>query len=285
MPAPLPRWLFALALLLLAGCESEPPFNVSVDPIPPVGATAFDPARCGRIEGRVTWPGPLPKVDNFIFGMPKPDGSAVIRMMPNPNRPRIDDTSKAIAGAVVFLRGVNPAAAKPWDHPPARVELRDYQIVIAQGEGPPRRCGFVRRGDAVTIQSAEPIYHAIRARGAAYFSLTFPEPNQPLSRKLDRPGRVELTSAAGHYWASADLFVDDHPYYTVTDADGRFRLTDVPAGDVELVVWLPGWRADRQERDPESGLIYRQTYSPPIERTRKLTVTPGMETVAEVTVP
>src|SRR5262249_61652176 len=100
---------------------------------------------------------------------------------------------------------------------------------------------------------------------AAFFSLAFPDPHQPLSRSFDTPGRVELSSGAGYYWASAHLFVADHPYYTLTDPDGRVTLAQVPAGSVDVVAWLPASPVARQARDPESGLITRQTYGPPAE--------------------
>jgi hypothetical protein len=31
--------------------------------------------------------------------------------------------------------------------------------------------------------------------------------------------------------------VPAHPYYALTDAEGRFRLDDVPAGEYVLVAW------------------------------------------------
>lgn len=282
----MPRLLFTLlAVLLIAGCEQEP----SVPDVPPTPASAtgttFDPTRCGRIEGRVTWPGALPEPLGFVFGVAQGPGHFDIRMMPSPNQPRVDPATRGVAGAVVFLRGVNLAASKPWDLPPVRVEMRDRQIVVCQGDSGPRRVGFVRRGDAVPLASAEPLFHILRGRGVAYFSLTFPEPDRPLSRTLDYAGRVELTSGAGFYWANADLFVDDHPYYTLTGPDGRFALEQVPAGEVELVVWLPGWKVARQERDPESGLVIRQSYTPPVEATRKVPIAPQRTAPVEIIVP
>jgi hypothetical protein len=278
--------VFVLTLAATSGCDGEPTAAGSPEPAtPPPTATAFDPANCGRITGRVAWAGAVPPELPFLYGVPQKDGTFNVRLMPNPNRPVVDPDSRAVAGAVVFLRGVNLAAAKPWDLPPVRVETADRQLVIRQGESGPRRVGFVRRGDAVALASAEPVFHVIRGRGGAFFSYAFPEPGRPLSRTLDRPGRVELSSGAGYYWARADLFVDDHPYYALTGRDGSFTLEQVPAGPVELVVWLPGWLPARQERDPESGLITRQTYSPPVEVRKSVTVAPGQSATVTVTVP
>ncbi len=46
---------------------------------------------------------------------------------------------------------------------------------------------------------------------------------------------------------NAEMMVVSHPYYAVTDQDGRFELTDVPPGDYEVVAWHEGWHV-RVER-------------------------------------
>lgn len=286
----MPRVLLPLVLLALTtGCDGEPSAVAFAEPDPPAphppAASAFDPAACGRITGRVSWAGQLPAAPPFIYGVPKPAGGFDIRLIPNPNRPDIDEKSRSVAGAVVFLRGVNPAAAKPWDLPPVRVELKDRNITIRQGDAEPRRVGVVRRGDKVVIESKEPVYHVLRARGASYFSLTFPDPDQPITRTFDKPGRVELSSGAGYYWASADLFVTDHPYYAVTDRAGNFAFEQVPAGPAEVVAWLPGWGVAKQERDPESGMVVRQTYAPPKEAAKRVTVAAGTNAEAGISLP
>jgi hypothetical protein len=56
---------------------------------------------------------------------------------------------------------------------------------------------------------------------------------------LDREAAHEATVAGGHPAASAWIVVPPHPYYTLTDEQGRFRLDDVPAGEYTLVVWHP----------------------------------------------
>lgn len=270
----MPRLPILLAIVTLAGCEFDPPMP-AVGPQPQArpAVSTFDPAQSGAVTGRVTWAGPAPAAEDFLFGVPAGDGHFQTRMMRNPNRPAVAGDG-TVAGAVVFLRGVDPAAAKPWHLPPVRVELADRQIVVRQGDRA-GRVGFVRRGDQVEMASAEPVFHVLRGRGAAFFSLTFPDERGQLTRTFDRLGRVELSSGAGLYWANADLFVTDHPYYAVTGTDGRFAFEQVPAGPVEVVAWHPGWTPAGRDRDPESGLVTRMTYGPPVEAAGRATVTAG----------
>jgi hypothetical protein len=80
------------------------------------------------------------------------------------------------------------------------------------------------------------------------------------------------------------LFVDDHPYYTRTDADGRFRLDQVPPGRYELVCWMPNWNIDRQDRDPESCLVTRVFLGKPLEQVKTVDVELGRESTVDFTV-
>ena len=173
--------------------------------------------------------------------------------------------------SAIFLRGVDPRQARPWNHPAVRVEQRDYQLHVHQGRRD-SHYGFVRRGDTVEMLSKQAVFHSLHAGGAAFFTLTFPEPDRPRSRRLADNGIVELSSAAGYYWMRAYLFVDEHPYYTQTDTDGRFTLESVPPGDYEVVCWLPNWHEERHERDPESCLIIRMEFQKAAELIQKVTI-------------
>jgi hypothetical protein len=122
--------------------------------------------------------------------------------------------------------------------------------------------------------SEDQAFHALQADGAAFFCLMFPDPNAPLTRKLDRAGLVELASAAGYTWMRAYLFVDENPYYCRADAQGHFQLSGIPAGDYELACWAPNWIEDRHERDPETALIIRQYFLPPVKKTLRVSIRP-----------
>jgi hypothetical protein len=275
------RWekaAFGLALLCaaaLVGCEQGPPPDVLADAPPELGAD-FDPGTAADVCGQVNWEGEAPHVPPFrSWATPLTDpGFGQTRQWANPNAPAIDPAGRGVAGAVVFLRGIDPRRARPWDHPPARVEMRDWQFHVLQG-GADARTGFVRRGDAVEMVSSQRVFHSLQARGAAFFALPFPDPGEPCTRRLTRPGVVELSSPVGYFWMRAHLFVADHPYFTRTDAEGHFSLPRVPPGEYEAVCWLPDWRTAGRELDGDTGQLCRLTFRPPAEVARPVRVTAG----------
>jgi hypothetical protein len=238
--------------------------------------TAFDPVTAGTLQGQVIWSGDIPVVAALEI-QPNPLAGEVLhkkQLRPNPNAPSIDPGSKGLANAVVFLHGVDPKRARPWDHPPVQVEQRAGEFHIIQGSAD-SHFGFVRRGAPIAMISRDPFFHSLHASGAAFFTLTFPDPNRPLQRPLKENGLVELTSASGYYWMRAYLFVDEHPYYTRTDSSGRFLLAQVPPGHFEVVCWLPNWIESHHERDPESGCVTRMFFAPAFRSVQPVTLGPG----------
>ena len=267
-------WLMGFGFLLTLGCSenlSEPLAQSAATPVA-IGGN-FDAQAAGIIRGKVLWTGAVPAVAPYEVRSWVMDGQqAPARpLQPNPQVPIIDRASGGVVGAVVFLRNVDPQISRPWNHAPVVVEHRDRLLHVVQG-GQRTRVGFVRRGDSVTMVSRETAFNALHAGGATFFTLTFPEPDQPLSRPLCDKGWVELSSSAGWYWMRAHLFVAEHPYYTLTDGHGNFELSQVPPGHYQLVCWMPNWHEAAQTRDPESALVTRVTFHRPMELQQEVVV-------------
>ncbi len=262
-----------LAALCIAGClpvgQAERPGDAP-SPLRPELGTRHDPATCGTVRGRVTWAGAVLVVPPLLAAIPDGDTYSWASK-PAPFAPHVGPAG-GLANAIVSLKHVDPARSKPWDRPPLQVELKDYMFRTPAGE--PFVAGVAHTGDAVAFVSRDPELHAARARGAAFFTLSFRRPDQELSRSLPTPGVVELSSGAGYYWMGADILVSDHPYVDITGGDGTFTLAAVPAGDYDIECRVRNWQATRQERDPETGLPFRQYYPPPVVVTGRVTVMP-----------
>jgi len=262
------RRVLAICLLLtgVGGCEtsiadSQTSPEVSPEPV----VNQFDPATAGTIRGQVIWHGEIPQVPPFLVRANPTGGDALIKrqLQPNPNAPVINPQTHGVSNAVIFLRGVDAARTKPFSLSTVRVEHQDLHFHIYQGDAD-SSYGFVQRGDPIEMVSRDSCFHSLHAGGSCFFTLAFPDSDQPLSRPLREKGVVELTSAAGYYWMRGYLFVDDHPYFSRTDRDGRFFLDQVPPGEYEVVCWMPNWLEGRHERDPESGTITRLFFRQPV---------------------
>lgn len=267
-----------LLLLALVGCE---PSRISLPEVPtpidePMLSTAHDPGSCGTLHGFVRWEGEPPACEPVLRAI----GPIATESIPNPNALKLN-SDRGIIGAVVILFGIDPTKARPWTHEVVRVELNSNGITILQGSRS-GRVGFVRRGDPVRFAAATDRVYGFRARQDDFFANIL-LPGASYERRMVRPGRVTLTSASGQFWASADLFVLDHPYATVTDAAGCFELTEIPAGAYELIVWHPNWIVTANEVDPETAMLVRQLYAAPYESRVNVTISAGRSSSENLT--
>jgi hypothetical protein len=107
------------------------------------------------------------------------------------------------------------------------------------------RCSFVPRvqtllvGQALELRNSDPILHAAHAR--LNFRETLFNFGLPVWRRVYHefqvPGLVVIDCDVLHTWMRAYIVVTEHPYATVTDAQGRFTLDQVPAGRYTLRLW------------------------------------------------
>jgi hypothetical protein len=114
--------------------------------------------------------------------------------------------------------------------------------------------------------------------GAASFNLPFPFTDRVVTRNMNTPGLVNLRCNGGHVWMNAEMMVVSHPYYAVTDQNGRFELTDVPPGDYEVVAWHEGWHVLGRENALDvfsQKTIQRAIFSEPRTWERAVTVHAG----------
>lgn len=96
----------------------------------------------------------------------------------------------------------------------------------------------VRLGGTLLLLNSDPILHDAhgRVRGRTLFNDGLPTWRR-VERRLDRTGVLEIVCELHHAWMRAYVVVTPNDYYAVTDAEGRFRIHDVPAGTYEIEFW------------------------------------------------
>lgn len=102
----------------------------------------------------------------------------------------------------------------------------------------------VMAGTTVDFPNSDRIYHNV-------FSLSKTRPfdlgryavGRSKSIRFDRPGIVRVFCDI-HSHMSAFILVFNHPFYALTDADGRYRIENVPAGTYNVIAWNEGVASD-----------------------------------------
>lgn len=192
----------------------------------------------GTITGVVKWSGPQPR--NLTFPITKdpeicdPDSHKHVDL-----ERLIIGSEGGVANTVVFLSNISKGKAMELPEPRRFLDQKHchYEPHIL----------LVPENENLRMKSSDATLHTIHMEGAATYNLPFPFPNKVISRSMSNPGLVTLRCNGGHVWMNAEMFVAPHPYYAVTDESGRFELTDVPAGEYEVVAWHEGWNLARKE--------------------------------------
>lgn len=176
-----------------------------------------------RYTGPARTPTPMPvKHDGHACGKSQPDESLLV------------DGQGRVRNAVVSLEGVKDAPAPV----PGTADLDQ------------KGCRFephvqaVAAGSTLVIHNSDGVFHNVHGfhEGTTLFNLAMPRPKMQIKRKLAKPGANFFRCDAGHGWMSAHVWTFSHPYFAVTDEQGRFTLKDVPPGTYTLRVWHEGWK-------------------------------------------
>jgi plastocyanin len=103
-------------------------------------------------------------------------------------------------------------------------------------------------GAVLKILNSDGILHNIHTSSTKNppFNRAQPKFKKEIDEKFISPETVKLACDV-HGWMSGWLIVEDHPYYAVTDANGSFKITDVPPGNYELKFWQETLRETTQK--------------------------------------
>jgi plastocyanin len=130
--------------------------------------------------------------------------------------------------AVVYLEGTFPAPATN-----AMVYLGQTNLQFNLALLP------VQKGTLVAFPNQDEVYHNVFSYSKTKrFDLgRYRRDDKPAVQKFETPGTVKLFCEI-HEHMRATILVLDTPYFVKTDAQGKYRLTNLPAGKYKLKAWL-----------------------------------------------
>jgi hypothetical protein len=131
--------------------------------------------------------------------------------------------------AIVYLEGDLPPPAKP----PPFVAVAQQHFQFSPG------LLAVYRGAVVRFPNLDDEYHSVFSYSKAKrFDLgRYQRDEAPAELVFDQPGVVRLFCEI-HDHMRGTILVLDTPYFQKTDAAGRYRLENLPAGRYQLKAWV-----------------------------------------------
>jgi len=187
-----------------------------------------DPCQAADVTGRVVYIGERPVVERF-----KTDSDPHCRAM-HPHGLASEERLIAEDGGLqnVFVY-VKSGVAGVFEVPEETVNL-DQKACRYE----PHVFG-IRTKQKLEIINSDDTLHNVRTQGKENrsFNLGMPVQNMRLSKFFDKPEIMVKFKCDVHPWMSAYAGVLEHPFFSVTDASGAFRIIGLPAGDYEIEAW------------------------------------------------
>jgi hypothetical protein len=197
----------------------------------------------GTVKGRVTWGGDKPPKKEKIDV--NKDGDHCLSKGDLYKEDVIVGKNGGVRYVFVWLQDVkDPSAALPI-HPSLK-EVKDKEVVMDQP-----CCMFtppavaLREGQVLIGKNSSPIAHNMHWVGN--------DDNPGGNQLIPAGGKLEIklvpslkpvaVSCDIHGWMKAWVRIFDHPYFALTDADGKFEIKNAPAGKYNIVMWQGnvGW--------------------------------------------
>lgn len=190
------------------------------------------------IVGRVVYDGP--PVELKYLRVTTDDKACLDADVPDESL-LVDPSSQGLKNAVVYLEGID--TKQTWN--------TGTEVIMDQVG-----CVFsphviiLPLGQSMTVRNSDGILHNFHTSGEnnRSFNLAMPPVKKEMviqGRRFRRPDFVR-TKCDVHNWMSGVIVVAEHRYYTLTNEQGEFTLSNVPPGTYELVIWHESLRRTSQ---------------------------------------
>jgi len=137
--------------------------------------------------------------------------------------------TQGVLHAVVSL---NSPARPPQTDLPATTSITNDHCVFSP------RVEALRVGSLLEVSNRDPILHNthITTQSRTFFNVAMVAGGKPVGKGIKLPGLFHVRCDV-HRFMQGYVLAFDHPYYSVTQASGEFRIVGVPSGQHQIKVW------------------------------------------------
>ncbi len=217
------RTCISALLTVLCACQNQPP------PAPARPPSRLDLSQVGSVSGQVRFEGPVPALPPLQLG-----GWSACRAQ-HPDGPPL------AADLLVHDGKLQNALVSITDGLGGRVFAMPEEPVTSDQRG----CMFVpriltvRAGQPLRFVNSDPIAHNVHGspQRARVWNFSLGVKGASRTIRIHTPESRIPVSCDIHGWMRAYVAVIDHPYFALSDAEGRFALADVPPGSYVIEAW------------------------------------------------
>lgn len=216
-------------------------------------------------------PGVAVAAEHAVSGTVKYDGPPVrqraIRMSADPKCEEINSGERVIsqnqvigaegqlANVFVYLKEAPAGTAVPKDAAPA--QLVQHGCMYS-----PRVQGLFPEQELEVVND-DPTLHNVRclARSNRPFNLGQPAKGKRTKFFTTAEKAIKFKCDV-HPWMSAYIFVMDHPFFAVSDEEGKFTIDGLPAGKHTFVAWHEEYGEQEIEVEVTAGATTEIVFTP-----------------------
>lgn len=156
----------------------------------------------------------------------------------------VNDKNRGVKNVVVWLRpdDKDPKSKLPKDKiSPGDANRKPVEHIITQP-----CCMFTERitlarvGDKLVVKNPAPVPHNFFWSSAnnGEYNQTIPKQDEyKMPNALVAEGPPIQYKCTIHGWMTGYVRIFDHPYYAITDDDGKFEIKNAPVGKYRIVYW------------------------------------------------
>ena len=94
-------------------------------------------------------------------------------------------------------------------------------------------------GQELLIKNSDATLHNIHGlpKTNSEFNFAMPKVVKEKAIKISKPEHAIYVKCDVHPWMKSYISVFDHPYFSVTDDNGNYKIDNIPEGTYEVIAW------------------------------------------------